>query len=230
MGPNENPLTSRIGGRMSFMEIIQIIMQIIAFISGLFGPKTGLRTVAYITEVDCYQAGWSVPAAVVGGEFTGTAEVRCRFDGKGGKGIKGLRSHLVSQLPHDGGALEAYVENYQGLPSLGFRTTLEMGASATAHGTTHIASNNATTLRNVFESHTIEATGVAEYLKSVYGEMEVTATEEDGVWELRASQAIRVQKPAGISNGFFKSRLKADSEGSLMDRAVSAAQEMASHL
>ena len=86
---------------MGIIEIINIIMQIIAFIAGLFAPKHGVRAVALNADFDCAPVTWSAPPAVVNGEFQGTAEVVCRFEGNGSGSIAALRTHMLEQLPKD---------------------------------------------------------------------------------------------------------------------------------
>ena len=212
---------------MGFMEIISIIMSILQLIAGLFAPKT--TSYVRLADYDCDRVEWVGAPAVVGGEFVGTAEVRCSFEGVAGGSIAVLRSHMAEQLPKDGNIQgETRVATYQGLPSLSFRTHLDMG-QATAYGVTNIASDGARTLRNIFESDSIVADGVGKYLKHVYAETHVAGngTEE---YDLKMVQTIRVQKPAGISSAKFKSRLMDEAEGALADRAAAAVQEMASWL
>ena len=215
---------------MGFAEIIQIIMQILAFIAGLFNPKTmQVRYVAFVTDFDCTPAVWSEPAKISGGVFTGKVETVCTFEGKGGGGVAALRAHLIEQLPQDAGTFEGTVENYQGIPSMAFKTSVELGEGVTAHGTTHIATNGFTVLRDVFESSSIAATGNGKYVKSMTSEMAVAKGLGDG-YSLRVSQSLKVQKPFFASSSEFQSSLMEQAEESLMDRAVGAVQEMAGHL
>lgn len=213
---------------MGLMEIIAIIISILQFVAGLFGPKK-MDTMAYLADYDCARVEWVGAPAVVGGEFVGTAEVRCHFEGSNAGGIPALRMHMVEQLPKDGDIQgEAKVATYQGLPSLSFRTHLDMG-QATAYGTTNIASDGAWVLRSIFESESFQATGNGKYVKHVFAETHVAALGGQE-YELRMVHTLRVKKPAGISSNSFKNSLMDQAGESLADRAVSAVHEMASHL
>ncbi|MBY0370157.1 hypothetical protein K2X33_05685 [bacterium] len=216
---------------MSLIGIINIIMQILAFIAGLFNPKTGVRYTAFVTDFDCGAVEWQAPPVVSGGEFSGTAQVRCRFEGQGGGGIQALRKHLVQQLRDDAQLRsEPKIENYGEMPSLAYEVSVDMGEGAVAHGKTHIATDGFTVLKDVFESQSFSGSSNAAYLKNVVAEYQVESTEESGVFELRASQQIRVRKPGLMSSSAFKSSLMEQAEEALMNRATGAVQEMASHL
>ncbi len=213
---------------MGLTGIIAIIISILQFVAGLFGPKK-MDTMAFIADYDCARVEWVGAPAVVDGEFMGTAEVRCHFEGSNAGGIAALRAHMVEQLPKDGdiqGA--ARVASYQGLPSLGFRTHLVMG-DATAYGMTHIASDGDWLLRNVFESHSIEASGNGKYVKQISAETQIAAL-GGREYELTMVHSLRVQKPFGATASSFKKSLMEQAAESLAERAVSAVHEMASHL
>jgi hypothetical protein len=216
---------------MPFAQIIQIIMQILAFIAGLFNPtKMSVREVAYVTDFDCGQVEWVVPPAVKDGAFKGTASVHCLFEGKNGGGVSALRSHLVSQLPQDGGMRAGSKGILGGLPSMSYPTSLKMGEGVVAHGVTQIATNGSSILRDVFESKSIEASGNGRYLKSVYAEMIVTQRDSWGTYDIELIEAIEVKKPAFVPSSEFVSKLEEQASESLLERAVSAVQEMAAHL
>lgn len=214
---------------MGIIEIIKIIMAILAFISGLFQPKMGVRYVSHVTDYDCGSIRWTVPPSVSNGEFSGTAQITCEYEGVGGGGLMGLRSHFARQISQDGGGT-AKIENYQGLPSLAFNTALDMGEGGHAYGTTHLASNGTDILKNVFVSSSIQATGAGSYLRGMYGAMEVRTTGESGVYRLTITEAFQVKKPDLMSTSRFKASLKDQAEESLLDRATSAVQETALHL
>ena len=215
---------------MVIVQIIQMIMQILAFIAGLFNPnKMSIREVAYVTDFDCGQVEWVQAPAMQDGSFVGKASVHCLFEGKGHGGIAALRAHLVSQLPKDGGMSGGSVQSYGGTPGIAYATSLKMGEGAIAHGTTHISSGGSV-LRDVFESSSIEASGNGRYLKSVYAEMNVADVDGLGTYDLEVVQAISVKKPGMMSASDFVSKLKEQAEESLIDRAVSAVQESASKL
>lgn len=215
---------------MSLIGIINIIMQILAFIAGLFNPKTGLRYTSYVTDFDCGAVEWKSAPVVSGGEFSGTAQVACTFEGHGGGGVLALREHLMQQLPSDsefrGNAKVGFMAD---MPSVIYAMELPMGEGVTAHGNTTIATNGFTGLVDVFESKSFSGGGNAAYLKSVVSKYEVSLI-ESGVYELKTSQELRVRKPALMSASQFKTSLKDQAEETLMDRAVNAVQEMASHL
>jgi hypothetical protein len=214
---------------MGFAEIISLIMQILAFIAGLFAPKVGVRAVSYRTQPDCAAVEWAVPPTVSSGVFSGTVSVRCRFDAAAGGGISALRKHLVRQVPIDGQAGEAYVSNYQGLPALSWRSRVEMQDGAEVLGTTFIGSNGSSFLRSVFESSSVRGSGSAQYLQTVSATLEVQQI--DGMeYELTASQAMSVKKPFFFSSARFRNQVVDQAEKSILERAESAVQEMASHL
>ncbi len=216
---------------MPFAQIIQIIMQILAFIAGLFNPsQMSVREVAYITDFDCGQVEWVVPPAVKDGAFKGTASVRCLFEGKGGGGVSALRSHLVTQLPQDSGMRGGEMGSLGGLPAVSYPTSLQMGEGAVARGVTQIATDGSAVLRDVFQSSAIEASGNGRYLKSVYAEMQVTKRDNWGTYDLEVIQSIEVKKPFFVSTSEFVSKLKEQAAESLLERAVGAVQEMAAHL
>jgi hypothetical protein len=216
---------------MPFAKIIQIIMQILAFIAGLFNPTAkSAREVAYVTDFDCGQVEWVVPPSVSGGSFNGTASVRCLFEGKGGGGVSALRAQLVSQLPKDAEMKGGAMGSLAGMPAVSYVTSLKLGEGVVANGITQIATDGRYELRDVFKSSSIDATGNGRYLKSVYAEMYVTQRDAFGTYEIEVTQAIEVKKPALVSSSDFKSKLQEQAEASLVDRAVSAVQEMAGHL
>src|SRR4051812_16464050 len=113
---------------MAIAEIIKMLMTILAFIAGLFNPKyASVRDVAYLTDFDCNAAQWTVPAAIRNGEFSGTVESVCTFEGKGGGGISGLREFLGAQLPMDALINGNYqTENLRGLPGISYDTEIQM--------------------------------------------------------------------------------------------------------
>ncbi len=216
---------------MSFVTIIQIIMQILAFIAGLFNPThASIRQVAQITDYDCSAIRWVAPPVVEGGSFNGKAQIVCYFEGKGGGGIAALRNHLVAQLPRDSRMENGVEGSYKGLPSMAYSTALEMGEGAVARGTTHIASDGINVLRDVFQSSSVEASGNGRYLKGVFGELQVMRVDGDSGYELKMSQSFQVKKPMLVPASEFETKLKAQSEEALRERAASAVQEMASHL
>lgn len=213
---------------MSIISIIGIIITILKFIMGLFNPTPAAYMVA-MADYDCGKVEWVGSPAVTNGVFVGTAQVHCEFEGTGAGNIRTLKAYMVTKLPKDGDIQgEAKVAEYQGLPSLAFRTHLSM-SNATVFGMTNIASDNVYTLRNIFESDSIQATDTGKYLKSMFAETHVSAY-GGGEYGLRIIQTIQVQKPSGISSSYFQSSLMDQAEESLMDRAVDAVHEMASHL
>jgi hypothetical protein len=215
---------------MDFISIINIIMQILAFIAGLFAPKTGIRSVAEITRPNCSAVEWAVPASVSGGVFSGTVEVRCRFNSDASGGFQALRAHLVTRLPQDGQGGEAFVSSHQGVPSLSWRSRLELADGSQVLGTAYVGSNGTSFLRSVFESSSVRGSGSAQYLQSIYSVMEVKALEALGEFELKEIQSISVKKPFFVSSAQFKTRLKEQAEKAILERAESAVQEVASHL
>jgi hypothetical protein len=215
---------------MPLLQIIQNIISALALIVGLFFPKspTNVRQVASVTNVDCVPVEWTVPPTVSGGTFIGTASVVCRFDAKAGGGIAALRSHLIRTIPGTTKMGQTMVSTYQGLPAFSWRTQLETANGTVVHGTTVIGSNGSSFLRNVFESDSVEGAN-AQYLKSLYAAVEVTQI-EGSQYEIRVSQSIGVKKPFLMTANQFLSNLKSQSEEALLERAVSSAQEMATHL
>lgn len=212
---------------MAWMTIIQFILTILSFISGLFFPTPSPTPSPNPTQYTCAAPKWSQAPTVVNGQLVGTIQQTCSFEGRSGGGLSQLQQHLVAQT-------KAYasgpVQTSQG--GAVFATSFSSGseeAPIRSNGTVTVALSG-TKLQSSFEQTAVYTSSEAQYVTGLNSSMVVTPTTKAHWYNATATQAVKIQKPPYVSVSYFQNQIVSGLQNNMTDSMVDAINDMANHL
>jgi hypothetical protein len=217
---------------MAWMEILKVIMQIIAFIMGIFNPPA--PTGAIRTQYSCGVARWTQAPKMVSGELVGTVQQTCRVEGRSGGGLAELKQHLMYQVERDAKAVYAgpvhTVSNGESATqySVSFQSDVD-NADVETHGNSTLTAS-ANRLRHTFKQTAVYSSTDSKYVTAVQADMEVTPTSQPHWYNVTTSESIRIKKPWFISSSYFQSKIVTEIEKAMPQKVIEAVNEMGSHL
>jgi hypothetical protein len=217
---------------MAWMEIINAIMQIIAFIMGIFNPPTPTEMIR--TQYSCGLAKWTQAPKMVSGELVGTVSQTCRVEGRSGGGLAELKQHLMYEVER--GAKKVYAGPMQTVSdgenatqyTVSFQSDNE-NPDVETHGNSTLTASTGR-LRHSFKQTAVYSSTDSKYVTDVQADMEVTATSHPHWYNVTTSESIRIKKPRFVTNNYFQSKIVSEIEKAMPQKVIQAINEMASHL
>lgn len=221
------------------MEFILLIIKVVTWLLGVINSFPSVVSTDIVplatSQWHCEDTYWAESPMVIGGVFHGKLRMDCEMEGIDGGGLIELRRHMVEKIPSLTEKVHGSptVENFEGLPALAFDITLkaqnEMEESL-FRGTTHIATNGFTKLRNVFVATHIPTSGNSKYLRDLQTEISVSPMERPGWYKLSVISQPTVFKPSFMSAYRFKRILVKGAEDGMVERVENLVTNYANHL
>ncbi|GEM_PF-6415282 len=207
---------------MTWTAIIAMIIQILNLIFGIFNPGPTPRQAQY----SCGSLKWTQAPKMVDGHLVGRAEQKCKVEGRSGGGLQQLKAHLAQRV-----MLTAHQVAYnQGeaiysvrLDSQADGEPLQVSGQATLSG-------NSSVVRHAFDQSAVYTSSDAKYVVGVQAAVEVTPSSKSNWFNVSTSEAVKIKKPAFMSNAYFQSKIVSEMEAAMHDKVVDAMSDIASHL
>lgn len=228
---------------MDWIMIMKLVMAIISTIMQFLGggttslvmhsdDKPVIHLASY--EWSCEAPAWTETPKVTGNDFSGTVSVDCKVAGSAGIGLEGLKDYLKEQ--NLAGLTHVYSSPYMtfshGLVHESFEGSVTISADDKEHeirGESDIGLSE-TQLVSKFTSISIPQEGSLVYLKGLEDTLQVTATDEEGQYEVRMSYRSRVTKPWFVDGNTFLKSVVEGNEAKMLERRERTLNDVAAHL
>jgi hypothetical protein len=207
---------------MTWTAIIAIIIQILNFIFGIFNPGPTPRQAQYT----CGSLKWTQAPKMVDGHLVGRAEQNCKVEGRSGGGLQQLKAHLAQRVMQN--AYQVAYKQGEAVYSVKLDSQTD-GQPLQVSGQASL-SGNAAVVRHSFEQSAVYTSSDAKYVVGVQAAMEVTPSSKSHWYNVSTSEAVKIKKPAFMSNSYFQSKIVSEMEAAMADHVVDAMSDLASHL